>query len=103
MLGIPESRNLGRKASLKIRLPMPKIGWHVFITLHSSNGFQRRSLLSAMPALATAWSGRLETQGNAEATAGAIGKGPNVRTTEEPGRCQPPSSLGTGFRAVHET
>ena len=41
----PERRNLGGKASLKIRLPMPKIGWHVMITLQYSNRFQRRSLL----------------------------------------------------------
>jgi hypothetical protein len=31
-LGTPERRNLAGKASLKIRWPMPKIGWHVMIT-----------------------------------------------------------------------
>ena len=72
------------------------------ITSHYSNGFQRRSLLSAMPAPATASLGRLQAQGNGEATAGPNGLRPNVRTVQESGRCQPPSSLGTGFRAVHE-
>ena len=48
-LGTPERRNLAGKASLKIRWPMPKIGWHVMITLHYSNDFPRRSWLSAMP------------------------------------------------------
>ena len=72
------------------------------ITSHYSNGFQRRSLLSAMPAPATASLGRLQAQGNGEATAGPNGLRPNVRTVQESGRCQPPSSLRTGFRAVHE-
>ena len=101
-LGIPERRNLGGKASLEICLPMPKIGWHALITLHNANGFPRRSLLSAMPAPATASLGRLQTQRIGEATEGPDGLWPNVRTVEESGRCQPPSSLRTGFRAVHE-
>ena len=100
-LGIPERRNLAGKASLKIRVPMPKIGWHVMITLHYSNVFPRRSWLSAMPAPDTASLGRLQTQGNGEATAGPNWMGPNVHTVEESGRCQHLSSLGTDFRAVH--
>jgi len=81
---------------------IPTIGWDVLITLHYSNGFQRRSLLSAMPAPATAGLGRLQAQENGEATAGPNGLVPNVPTVEESGRCQPPSSRWTGFRAVHE-
>jgi len=100
--GIPERRILGGKASLEIRVLIPTIGWDVLITLHYSNGFQRRSLLSAMPAPATAGLGRLQAQGNGEATAGPNGLVPNVPTVEESGRCQPPSSRWTGFRAVHE-
>ena len=81
---------------------MPKIGWHVMITSHYSTGFPRRCWLSAMPAPATASLGRLQTQGNGEATAGPNWMGPNVHTVEESGRCQHLSSLGTDFRAVHE-
>jgi hypothetical protein len=36
-------RNLAGKASLKIRLPMPKLGWHVNITSCPSDDFLRRS------------------------------------------------------------
>jgi hypothetical protein len=80
----PERRNLGGKASLKNRLPMPKIGWHVMITLQvgtkryqvgTQNGFSDAPCLSAMPAPATASLGRLQTQGNGEATAGPNGNG----------------------------
>jgi len=92
---------LAGKASLKIRLPMPKIGWHVMITSHYSTGFPRRCWLSAMPAPATASLGRLQTQGNGEATAGPNWMGPNVHTVEDSGRCQHLASLGTDFRAVH--
>jgi hypothetical protein len=42
------------KASLKIRFPLSKIGWHVQITLCYSDDFQQRFLVSAMPAPATA-------------------------------------------------
>ena len=81
---------------------MPKIGWPVLITSHYSTGFPRRCWLSAMPAPATASLGRLQTQGNGEATAGPNWMGPNVHTVEESGRCQHLSSLGTDFCAVHE-
>jgi hypothetical protein len=80
---------------------MPKIAWHVMITSHYSTGFPRCCCLSAMPAPATASLGRLQTQGNGEATAGPNWMGPNVHTVEESGRCQHLSSLGTDFRAVH--
>ena len=97
-LGIPERRILGGKASLEIRVLIPTIGWDVLITLHYSNGFQRRPLLSARPAPATAGLGRLQAHGNGEATAGPNGLVPNVPTVEESGRCQPPSSLRTLLR-----
>jgi hypothetical protein len=71
------------------------------ITLHYANVFPRRSWLSAMPAPATASLGRLQTQGNGEATAGPNWMGPNVHTVEDSGRCQHLASLGTDFRAVH--
>ena len=45
--------------------------------------------------------GRLQTQGNGEATAGPNWMGPNVHTVEDSGRCQHLASLGTDFRAVH--
>ena len=74
-LGTPERRNLAGKASLKIRWPMPKTGWHVMITLHYSNDFPRRSWLSAMPAPVTASLGRLQMQGNGEGRQGRMGWG----------------------------
>ena len=52
------------KASLKIRLPMPKIGWHVNVSFRYSGDFQQRSVLSAMTAPATARLGRLLTHGD---------------------------------------
>jgi hypothetical protein len=96
-LGIPERRILGGKASLEIRVLIPTIGWDVLITLHYSNGFQRRPLLSAMPAPATAGLGRLQAHGNGEATAGPNGLVPDVPTVEELGKSRPPSSRRTGF------
>jgi hypothetical protein len=44
-----ESRNLARKASLKIRLPMPKIGRNGIFTLHYQADLQQRSLLQRCP------------------------------------------------------
>jgi len=50
------------KASLKIRLPMPKIEWHENVTFRFSGDVQQRSVLSAMTAPTTARLGRLPTQ-----------------------------------------
>ena len=50
---------------------------------------------------ATASLGRLQAQ-ECRRAAGPNGLVPNVPTVEESGRSQPPSSLRTGFRAVHE-
>ena len=97
----PAGRNLAGKASLKIRLPMPKLGWHVNITLNPSDDFLRRSLFSAMTAKATARLGRLPTQGDGEATARPNVMGLNVPTVEESGRCLWPTPLGTCCRSAH--
>ena len=39
--GLPESRNIAGTASLKIRFPVPKMRWHVLITLCYSHDFQQ--------------------------------------------------------------
>ena len=75
------------KASLKIRFPLSKIGWHVQITWCYTDDFQQRFLVSAMPAPATARLGRLPTQGDGDATAQPNAMGPNVPTIEGSGRC----------------
>jgi hypothetical protein len=73
--GYTREKKSAGKASRKIRWTMPKIGWHVMITLHYSNGFPRRSRLSPKPAPATASLGRLQTQGNGEGRQGRMGWG----------------------------
>ena len=99
----PERRNLGGKASLKIRLPMPKIRWHVMITLQYSNRFQRRSLL-----VGDARSGHGQSRPSPDAGDGEATAGPNGMKAERTYctrvRAMPAAVLaGDGFRAVHET
>ena len=71
------------------------------IILQYSKRFQRRSLL-----VGDARSGHGQSRPSPDAGEwGSDGRaewkwGPNVRTVQESRRCQPPSSLGTGFHAM---